>query len=115
MLDQSGEVFNPYIRFVFGNVLSVSLNQPRFSFRKTFVCFYLFDSIGSGFDVLKPIVEAKFSLSRFPVSGMFSVEYRLDRPATAYLWVNQANLAKTIPFSDRVTLFYAGVASTLNC
>ncbi|KAL0645895.1 hypothetical protein Bca4012_044186 [Brassica carinata] len=26
---------------------------------------------------------------------MFSVEYRLDRPATAYLWVNQANLAKS--------------------
>ncbi|CAN7030212.1 unnamed protein product [Brassica oleracea var. botrytis] len=103
MLDQSGEVFTQYIRFVFGNVLFgfvfflllfflVSLNQPRFSFRKTFVCFYLFDSIGSGFDVLK---RSRFSLSRFPVSGMFSVEYRLDRPTTAYLWVNQANLAKS--------------------
>ena len=46
MLDQSGEVFTQYIRFIFGNVLSgfvfflffvfflVSLNQPRFSFRK---------------------------------------------------------------------------------
>ena len=41
------------------------------------------------------IVEAGFFLSRFPVSDMFSVEYRLDRPATAYLWVNQANLAKS--------------------
>ncbi|CAF2140989.1 unnamed protein product [Brassica rapa] len=101
MLDQSGEVFTLYIRFVFGNVLSVSLNQPRFSFRK----------IGSGFDVLKPIVEARFSLSRFPVSGMFSVEYRLDRLATAYLWVSK----QKSKFSDRVTPFYAGVASTLNC
>lgn len=71
---------------------------------ETFVCFYLFDSIGSGFDVSEAllliqsvlnqaIVEARFSLPRFPVSGMFPVEYRLVRPAAAYLWVNQANLA----------------------
>ncbi|CAN6849074.1 unnamed protein product [Brassica oleracea] len=99
MLDQSSEVFTQYIRFVFGNVLSY------------FRLFYLFDSIGSGFDVLKSIVEARFSMSRFPVSGMFSVEYRLDRPATAYLWVSK----QKSKFSDRVTLFYAGVASTLNC
>lgn len=67
--------------------------------------FYLFDSIGSGFDVSEAlfffissvlnqvIFEARFSLPRFPISGMFPVEYRLDRPAKAYLRVNEANLA----------------------
>ena len=151
MLDQSGEVFNPYIRFVFGNVLSgfvffficfffqflwINLASllERFQSDQNLrsICFILPSLLGfnhlQAFDLHariwdfrlllfvwfdwfwvwcsealflissvlnQAIVEAKFSLSRFPVSGMFSVEYRLDRLATAYLWVNQANLAKS--------------------